>query len=134
MIILSTIHFRIRSALKQPKENKDKTAPEPIPESPQISKRAQFKDISDNLHICSHKINIDFFLDINGSKTETHRKYLQVLHKTIYKVDSIVMIIKYKPGNDGEEIIESNIIRVAVKAKNRLMNYTEAIPKYLWQL
>ena len=41
------------------------------------------------------------------------------------------MVIKYKPGNNEEEIIESNIIGIAVKAKNRLMNYIEAILKYL---
>jgi len=41
------------------------------------------------------------------------------------------MIVKYKSGDDDEEIIESNIISIAVKVKNELMNYTEAIPKYL---
>ena len=41
------------------------------------------------------------------------------------------MIVKYKPGDDEEEIIERNLIGVAVKAKNRLMNYTEVILKYL---
>ena len=104
---------------------------EPIPESPQTSKRVQFEDMSNNLYVCSYKIYIDFSLDINGSKIETYRKYLQLLYKTLYEVDSRAMIIKYKLSDNKEEITESNTIGIAVKAKNGLMNYTEAIPKYL---
>ena len=42
------------------------------------------------------------------------------------------MIFKYKPGNNEEEITERNVISMTVKVKNSLMNYIEAIPKYLW--
>ena len=41
------------------------------------------------------------------------------------------MIVKHKPSNDKEEIIERNIISIVVKAKNGLINYIEAILKYL---
>ena len=82
-------------------------------------------------YIFSHKIYINFSLDITGSKIEIYRKHLQSLYKTIHEVNSIAMIIKYKSDNDKEEITERNVISIAVKAKNSLMNYTEAIPKYL---
>ena len=54
--------------------------------------------------------------------------------QTIYKVDSIAMIVKYKPSDDEEEITESIVISIAVKVKNRLMDYTKAILKYLQQI
>ena len=62
---------------------------------------------------------------------EAHRKYLQLLCKTIYEVDSTAMIVKYKHSDNEEEIMESNAIGVAVKVKNGLMNYAEAILKCL---
>ena len=45
-----------------------------------------------------------------------------------------VVIIKYKPDMDEEELIEENKIRVRVIAKHVLLNYEEVLPKYLWKL
>ena len=53
------------------------------------------------------------------------------MYKTIWEVNEMVLIVKYKPDEDEEEITEKNKVGVRVKAKNTWMNYTEAIPKFL---
>ena len=52
------------------------------------------------------------------------------MYKIIKAIDGNALIIKYK----GEEIIEKNESRVAVKAKDALLNYTKAISNFLWQI
>ena len=51
------------------------------------------------------------------------------MHKAIKEVDSIVMIVKCKPEEGEEEVIESNKNSIVVIAKNALLNYTESILK-----
>ena len=51
--------------------------------------------------------------------------------KAIKEIDMIVVIIKYKPDKDEEELIEENKIRVEVMVKHLILNYKEVIPKYL---
>ena len=53
------------------------------------------------------------------------------MYKVIKEDVSMGLIAKYKPTNDEDEITEKNKIRVTVIAKNALMNYIEAISKYL---
>ena len=43
----------------------------------------------------------------------------------------IAVIIKYKLDEDEEELMEENEIGVRVIAKHVLLNYEEALPKYL---
>ena len=54
------------------------------------------------------------------------------LYKTIKEVNSSTLIIKYK--GEEEEITKTNVVRVAVKAKHTLLNYTEAILSFLWEI
>ena len=49
----------------------------------------------------------------------------------IKSVNGNILIIRYK---GEEEITAKNESGVAVKAKDALLNYTEAIPNYLWQI
>jgi hypothetical protein len=48
------------------------------------------------------------------------------MHKTMKQVDRTVLIIKYKGEN--KDITKANKSGIAVKAKNILLNYIEALP------
>ena len=56
------------------------------------------------------------------------------MHKTVKKIDSTVLIIYYQPDKEEEEITQKNESGVRVKAKDVLIDYSEAIPNYLWQI
>ena len=70
-------------------------------------------------------------LDLPLLNIETYYKALQSMYKAIKEVDTIAMIIQYKLEEDGEELIEENESRIGVIAKHVLLNYEEALPKYL---
>ena len=53
------------------------------------------------------------------------------MHKVIKEIDSMVLIIKYKPAKDKNEITEKNNIEVIVLVKNVLINFMEVILRYL---
>ena len=50
------------------------------------------------------------------------------MHKGIKVINRNILIIRFK---EEEEITERNEFRVTVKAKNVLLNYTEAISNFL---
>ena len=52
--------------------------------------------------------------------------------KAVKEVDPTALIIKYKLDKEEEEIIEINKSEITIIAKNSLLNYTKAIPKYSW--
>jgi len=41
-----------------------------------------------------------------------------MMYKTIWEVNEIALIVKYKPDEDEEEITEKNEVGVGIKAKN----------------
>ena len=53
------------------------------------------------------------------------------MYKAIKEVDATALIIRYKPKEGKDEIIEKNKSGIGVIAKNTLLNYSESIPKYL---
>ena len=53
------------------------------------------------------------------------------MYKGIREMDITALIIRYKPKEGKDEIIEKNKSGVGVKAKNILLNYLESKPKYL---
>ena len=77
---------------------------------------------------------IKFSLDLEESNTASYCKVLQVLHKVVKDVDPTVLIIRYQPNKEEGEIVERNKIGVGVKAKDALLNHSEAIPNYTWQI
>ena len=52
----------------------------------------------------------------------------------IREVDTTAFIILYKPEKSENDIIETNDSGIGVMAKNVILNYSESIPKYLWQI
>ena len=54
--------------------------------------------------------------------------------KAIKAVDMIVLIIKYKLDKDEEAFIKVNESGLGIASKNTLINYTKAIPNFLWQI
>ena len=96
-----TMTTRHQSRLKLSFKQKDKTNasnndPQTIPESPQISRRAQFEDTSNNMHVNLHETYVEFSMELPAPNTESYRK--------LREVDVTVLIVKCKPENDEEEI------------------------------
>ena len=59
---------------------------------------------------------------------------MQKLYKTIKEINSNILIIYYQPEEEEEDIIERNKVGVSVMAKNIVINFSEAMPNYLWQI
>ena len=53
------------------------------------------------------------------------------MYKVIKEVNATALIIRSRPEEGEDIIIEKNKRRIGVKAKNALLNYSESIPKYL---
>ena len=122
----------MKSSLNQKsKINKPNQSPQTIPESLQTSKHTQFEDTSNTIHINSFETYVDFSLELPLFNTEAYRKQIQLLYKTIYEVDRMALIVKYKLEEDEEEITEKNEVGVGVQVKNTWVNCTEAILKHL---
>ena len=45
-----------------------------------------------------------------------------------------MLIIRYQPEEDKEDISEKNIEGIGIMVKNVLLNFGEEIPNYLWQI
>ena len=86
------------------------------------------------MHVNLHETCIELSMELPASNTEEHRKKIQNVHKTIRVADVTALIVKHKLEDDEEEITEKNGISVGVKAKNSWMNFTESMPKCLWQI
>jgi len=56
-------------------------------------------------------------LDIIKLKTESYRKYIQLMYKEIKDINSVVLIVKYELEKGGREVIETNKSRVVVMVK-----------------
>ena len=87
---------------------------------------------SNNFYINSLKSYFKFSLDLSNSNTESYQKYLQTIHKVIKDIDMMILIVKHKLEEDEEETTKTNNSGMAVIAKNKLLNYSESIPNYLW--
>ena len=85
---------------------------------------------SNAIYVYTHKFLINFLLDLPNSNTETYRKYLQSIYQVIKEVNERVLIVKHKSEKE-EEVIEDNAGSVIMMAKNKLLNHTEAILKFL---
>jgi len=83
------------------------------------------------LHINPLETFFDVSLNLTKVDTKIHQKEIQWMYKTIKSIDGNALIIRYKGEKD---ITEKNKSRVAVKAKDALLNYTKAIPSFLWQI
>ena len=74
-------------------------------------------------------------MKLKESNITSYCKALQILYKTIKDIDSTILIIRYQPEEEKDrKITEFNDAGVAVKARDALLNYSEAIPNYLWQI
>ena len=57
-------------------------------------------------------------MELSVSNTGACRKQILNIYKTIHEVYVTVLIVKYRPEIDKEEITEKNNVGIGVKAKN----------------
>ena len=117
---------RLNNTLNPPASDKL----DPVFLSPAQTKHTHFEKDSDTLHVATFKIYFDFSLNLREVNTVFYHKTIKTIYKTIKQIDNTTIIVKYK--GEEEEIIKKIETAVAVKAKNTLLNYTEAIPQFLW--
>ena len=61
----------------------------------------------------------------------SYHNVLQKLYKIIKEIDTNVLIIRYQPEEDEEDISEKNIEEVGVIVKNSLLNFSKVLSNYL---
>ena len=77
---------------------------------------------------------LDISLELKEANTSLYQKAIQKLYKTIKEIDSTALIICYQPDKGENEVTEKNDSEVAIQVKNVLINFSEAILNYLWQI
>ena len=93
--------------------------------TPSPSKQVTFIKDSEQWIITSKETYFEFSLDLLKSNLETYRKMLQQMYQIIKELDEKAVIIKYKVE------VTKNEHGVGIQAKDALLNFSEAIPKYL---